>query len=136
MRQTFRRQERLKSSKTIKQLFTGGHSFLLYPFKVNWLPATHVGRFPARVMISVSKKNYPKASERNHLKRLIREAYRKNKYMLYDYLKEYGLYFDFSLVYIGKSREDQATIERKIILLFQRLISEAEKYSRTKNKII
>lgn len=134
MRQTFRKQERLKSSKTIKQLFSGGHSFLLYPFKVNWLPAKSGGMFPARVMISVSKKNFPKASERNHLKRLIREAYRKNKYMLYGYLGELGLYCDLSVVYIGKSKEDETTIERKIILLFQRLISEAGQYSKAKNK--
>lgn len=129
MRQSFKKEERLKSSKVIRQLFVSGHSFIQYPFKVNWIPAETRGTFPARVLISVSKKNFRKASERNHLKRLCREAYRKEKHLLYEFLDAKKMACNFSLVYIGKSAEEYSNIHKKIFTLLERLISELEVYN-------
>ncbi len=126
MRQTFRKEERLKSSKAIKQLFSCGKSFLVHPFKVNWQIRAEKGKYPTRLLISVSKRNFRKAVERNHLKRICREAYRKNKYLLYEFLEQNNLQCDLSLVYIGKKSDDYSQIEKKIIILINRLISELE----------
>ncbi len=128
MRQTFRKEERLKSSKAIKQLFSQGNSFLVHPFKVNWIIGEEKEKYPARVLIGVSRKNFRKAVERNHLKRLVREVYRKNKYLLYQYLEDRHSSCDFSVIYIGKTEEDYSVIEKKIIILLQRLISELESH--------
>lgn len=125
-RQTFRKEERLKSSKVIKQLFYAGESFLVHPVKVNWLLREDTGRFPARVMISISRKNFRKARDRNHLKRLCREAYRKNKHILYSFLEKKQLQCDLSLVYIGKETTEYSLLEEKIIKLLQRLTKEIE----------
>jgi ribonuclease P protein component len=134
-RKTFKKVERLRSSKVIKQLFNAGDSFLVYPLKVNWLISNEEGRYPARVLISVSRKNFRRASERNQLKRLIREAYRKNKYILHDFLVEKQLQCDFSLVFIGKEAISYSILEEKIIKLLERLNKEidynSDKYNPT-----
>lgn len=126
LKQTFRKQERLKSSKLIKLLFTSGKGFLVHPFKVNWQTRQAEGRYPAKVLISASKKHFRKAVERNHVKRLCKEAYRKNKQVLYDYLVEKNIGCDFSLVYIGREADPYTEIEEKIIAVLHRLISEIE----------
>jgi ribonuclease P protein component len=84
MQFTFRKDERLKSSKLIKELFDKGSSFYLHPFKVLFIPnPDQNGRFH-QVMISVSKKNFKRAVDRNLIKRRIRESYRLNKNLLPD----------------------------------------------------
>lgn len=126
MKQTFRNEERLKSSKIIKMLFGHGNSFFVHPFKVNWLPGEGTAKSPARVLIGVSRKNFRKAAQRNQVKRLCREAYRKNKYFLYEYLNDREVNCNFSLIYIGKTKEKYTNIEEKIIEVIKRLISEIE----------
>lgn len=126
IRQTFRKSERLKSRKIIKALFSRGKSFLVHPFKVNWLIADESNREPARVMISISRRNFRNASDRNHLKRLCREAYRKNKSLLNSFLQENDLNCDFAIIYVGKSKAEYSVVEKKIIMLLNRLISELE----------
>jgi ribonuclease P protein component len=126
MRQTFKKEERLKSSKLIKQLFSHGHSFLVHPFKVNWLITNETGKYPARVLIGASKKNFKNATERNQIKRLSKEAYRKNKYFLYEYLEDRNISCGFSLIYIGRTQLEYSVVEQKIIILLQRLISDIE----------
>ncbi len=126
MRHTFKKEERLKSAKVIKMLFSHGNSFLLHPFKINWKITDKKPKYPARVLVGVSKKNFKKASERNHMKRLCREAYRKNKHFLYSYLDEHSIACDFTIIYIGKVQNDYAKVEKKIIALIERLITEID----------
>lgn len=126
VKQTFRKQERLKSSKMIRVLFTSGNAFLAHPFRVNWIMTDEKRQYPGRILVSVSKKNFRKANERNHIKRLVREAYRKNKYILIDFLEEQSLSCDFSFVYIGKTTMEYSQLEKKIIILLKRLVSELE----------
>ena len=127
-RHTFRKQERLKSSKAVKQLFARGNTFLVHPFKVNWLSDPAPGLFPARVLVGVSRRNLRKAVQRNHMKRLVREAYRKHKYVLYEYLRERNLACDISLIYIGKGDLPYSLVEEKIIVVLERLITELDRH--------
>lgn len=126
MRQTFRKEERLKSSKVIKLLFVKGNSFLVHPFKVNWHVSQGRQKYPARIMIGVSKKHFRNATDRNSQKRICKEAYRKNKYVLYQFLSDHDLTCDFSLIYIGKAKSDFALSEKKIIAVLTRLITEIQ----------
>ncbi|MEZ4983056.1 MAG: ribonuclease P protein component [Saprospiraceae bacterium] len=76
----FPRKERLKNKSVIDNLFSKGQSYSLYPIRVvytiNSEPKTD-----ARIQfaLSVSKRNFKKAVDRNRIRRLVREAYRLEK---------------------------------------------------------
>ncbi len=125
--QTFKKEERLSRKKIIEQLFSEGKSFIEHPFKVVWFDYKLATNFPVQVLISVSKRNFKRAVDRNRLKRLIREAYRKNKESFYNYLKQHDQTQVFALIYISAKTATYKEIERKIILIFERLQSEYEK---------
>jgi ribonuclease P protein component len=90
LRYTFSRQERLKSRKTIGRLFTEGKSYIAYPLRVVWMPLDNPAEDtpPVQMAVSVSKRFFKTAVDRNRMKRLIREAYRLHKHVLYDKLSE------------------------------------------------
>jgi len=91
------------------------------------IPANALFTHPVKCLIGVSKKNYRKAVDRNHLKRLLREAYRPNKHGMYSFLELRGKYCLLAIVYTGKSQLSFAEIERKIIVSLQKIQSDIEK---------
>ena len=107
---TFTREERLKSRKAIGRLFSAGQSFMAYPLRVVWQeePAP-VG---IQVAVSVSKRTFKTAVQRNLLKRRIKEAYRQHKHELYEKLA--GRNVVFMLVYVAKEELPFADIRSGI----------------------
>ena len=79
MQLTFRKEERLKKEKLIKELFEKGSSFYLYPFKVHLMHNPDQAYSFHQVLFSVSKRNFKRAVDRNLIKRRMREAFRLNK---------------------------------------------------------
>jgi ribonuclease P protein component len=75
-RYTLGKNERLKSRKDIEQLFAAGRSFSVFPFKVIYLNSTPAQAPRLQAAFSVSKRHFKKATQRNRIKRLMREAYR------------------------------------------------------------
>lgn len=66
--------DRLKSRKQIESLFKSGEKISLYPFRLLYNIETVQGKIKAG--FTVSSKNFPRAVDRNRIKRLSREAYR------------------------------------------------------------
>lgn len=124
---TFKKEERLCSKKSIDFLFKNGKTFFSYPFNVKWSYNEPSIPTPTQVLIVVSKRNFKKATDRNRIKRLIKEAYRLNKPFLYQYLKEKNTNITFTLIYTEKEILNYQAIEDKIILTLQRLIKIQEK---------
>lgn len=124
--QTFKKEERLSEKKIIEKLFERGCDFYVSPFKVLWEHADFESKYPAKVMIAVSGRNFRKAVDRNRIKRLMREAYRKNKHILYEALQNSSEKYAFMLLYTGKIIIPFRDMESKIILILQRLVKENE----------
>jgi ribonuclease P protein component len=74
--------ERLKRRKTIDHLFKSGQSFLAYPVKVVWCKHELDAEAVLQVAVSVPKRNFKRATDRNLLKRRIKEAWRLQKAQL------------------------------------------------------
>ena len=125
---TFKKSERLTSRRIIGDLVSSGRSFTISPFRVYWMPVAEERKSPVQVAISVSKRRFKKAVIRNKIKRSIKEAYRKNKEVLGNIpARKTGL--SILLVYISDEVLSYSIIEKKLIIMFQRLISANEKSS-------
>ncbi len=83
--------------------------------------------YPVQVIITIPKKNFPKAAHRNRIKRLIREAYRKNKSELYDYLAQKNLKIVIAIIYASKNITTFNEAEIKIKLALKRLMQQYER---------
>jgi ribonuclease P protein component len=126
---TFKKEERLCAKKTIDFLFKNGKPMFSYPFNVKWHYNDLTTTFPAQVLIVVSKRNFKKAKDRNRIKRIIREAYRLHKHILYQYLNDKNKKIVLTLIYTEKEILNYHFVEDKIILTLQRLIKLQEKVS-------
>jgi ribonuclease P protein component len=120
LRFTFKKDERLSSRKLIEKTVAEGKSFLVHPFRLTWLIEKLPSDFHAQVVIVVPKKKFPRAVDRNRIKRQIREAYRKNKHVFYSSLKNKNIQCALMVVYVGKTILSSEEIEKKIQLTLQR----------------
>jgi ribonuclease P protein component len=129
MQETFHKNERLCSRTLIQQLFRAGKTFNSGPFRVHWGIRAGNSASPVQVMIAVPKGLVPKATGRNLVKRRIREAYRRNKQILYGPLNGAGRQITLIISYNTKETLTFEEIRHKIILLLQRLNEAVEKTS-------
>ena len=74
----FSKKDRLYKSSRIESLFLEGERFYESPFKAIWDESYSLDS-RIKIAVSVPKKGLPKANQRNHIKRLVREAFRKQK---------------------------------------------------------
>jgi ribonuclease P protein component len=121
---SFSKDERLSSKKSIEKLFREGSSFFIYPFKVYWLLSPKDTEYPAQVMISVGKRAFKRAVDRNKTKRRIRELYRQNKISLYEHLEPGDRRCLLAIIYTSGAHLEYPELERKIKLVFRRLLQE------------
>jgi len=123
---TFQKSERLYLRNEIKELFLSRKGFSNYPFKIIYQVVEKESDSPVQILISIPKRLFKHAVDRNLLKRRTREAFRKNKHILYEYLEKKNLKLNISFIYISKEIANYSTIENKIILTLQRLIQKNE----------
>lgn len=125
--QTFGKDEKLCSPGEITDLFSKGKQLFKHPVKLLWLATESNKGQKARVIITVSKRNFKHAVQRNRIKRLLRECYRKNKHIIAPLAVDQQLLI--GLIFIGKEIPRINVLESIIIELFHRLNPEHEKTS-------
>jgi ribonuclease P protein component len=117
---TFNKQEKLISRKEIQFLFSEGSVFNSYPFRVLWRQLTE-GDPGLKFAISVPKKNFKRAVDRNLLKRRTREAFRLQKPVIAGILEEKSKSLSLFLIYTSNEIKDYKTIEKGITQVIYKL---------------
>ena len=125
MQQTYNREERLKKKILITRLFNEGKSISVFPIKLVYLETEHAGPYKVQTGVSVSKRNFKKAVDRNHIKRLLREVYRKNKCLIYE--SKHTKKHIFMFIYLGKKEMTYNLLEEKMIALLHKFLKLCEK---------
>ena len=112
--------ERLNSRILIERLFTGGSKSLpAFPLRIVYMPVEGEELPAVSVLISVPKKRFKRAVKRNRVKRQIREAYRKHKYLLIDPLKAAGKKAAIAFIWLDNELHASDEIEEKVKKLLQ-----------------
>jgi len=121
---TLQAHERLKSKKLIDQLFESGQSCFAYPIKLIHQDMVNQNS-PLKMGVSVPKKLINKASDRNLIKRRIRESYRQLCIQLKESCIEKGKQKMFMFIYVGKTIEPYSKIEQSVIDLLDQVIDDS-----------
>ncbi len=105
--------KRLKSKKIIDKLFSEGKSYFSFPIKLVYIKLKDKdGSHGVQYSVSVSKRIFKKAVDRNRVKRQLRESIRLN--MPIDFDKPLDCYLALMFIYVGKEKLEYKTIEAGI----------------------
>lgn len=129
---TYPKNERLKSKIIIGSLFSDGKSVSKYPLRLVYRQAEGNSEVQTKIGVSVSKKYFKKAVDRNYFKRVLRETYRLNKHLLLDNLDQP---YSIMLFYQTKDRLPYEEINTKMIQLFEKFSLQINKTEESENKI-
>ena len=114
-------EEKLKSKKTIDKLFSEGKSVSQSGFTLVYLVNPLLCFYPAQAGFTVPKKFFKHAVDRNRVKRLLREAYRLNKTLLYEKLLVQKQQMALMFVYKGKELPDQEMVTKAVLACLNRV---------------
>ncbi|MCF6295399.1 MAG: ribonuclease P protein component [Flavobacteriaceae bacterium] len=124
MKASFSKKEKLKSKKLIEQLFAEGKSVSAYPLRLIFMETAFIEDVKLKVGVSVSKRNFKKAVDRNRIKRLLRESYRLQKHL---YFNNITTQYAFMILYIGNDKPIYKHLETKMKLLFEQFLIKVSK---------
>ncbi|MBN2745715.1 MAG: ribonuclease P protein component [Bacteroidales bacterium] len=104
-RNKFAKNERLSSKKAIENLFKKGRSGFVFPLKhLYFVEKVQIGE--VEILITIPKRSFKRAVHRNHLKRLIREAYRQQKHHLIEVALAQNLKLQIAFIFVHKEKTD------------------------------
>ncbi|HET8809342.1 MAG TPA: ribonuclease P protein component [Flavobacteriaceae bacterium] len=124
MSEHFPNNEKLKSKKLFDQLFSEGKSVNAFPVKLVFVPIENQENASThKTGVSAPKRKFKKAVDRNRLKRLLREAFRKNKHLINNTEQKYALLF----IYTGKEIVPYSTIFSAVEKLLHKFVEHQKK---------
>ncbi len=126
MDNSFTKAERLHGKKEINNLFDNGEKIFSYPYRIFWhIVDVDNQQVPISIIISVSKRNFKRAVDRNLIKRYIRESYRTQKSLLQDSLENKKI--QIALLYIEKEIKNFHFHEKAIKKMLLKVSEDVEK---------
>lgn len=121
---SLKKTERLCSKKAFEFLFANSKTVFIHPLKIIYASTKTSGPGLTQVAFGVSKRNFKRANKRNRIKRLLREAYRKHKFLAKDGFNQYLM-----VMYIAKEIENYQEIEIKLTKALDIISAKIEKNS-------
>lgn len=113
----FGKDKKLKSRKRIERLFTQGKRYSKFPLvAVYFVDKDQAGQF--KIAVSVPKRKIKKATDRNLIKRRMREAFRRNQLLLKNHHN-----IEVMFIYTASKPLEYQTIEKAILSLIDFLNS-------------
>jgi ribonuclease P protein component len=124
MNGSYPKAEKLKSKSLIDLLFSEGKSVSQFPLRLVYVTCDFEEDVPLKMGVSVSKKYFKKAVDRNYFKRVLRECYRLNKDQLTSVLDQK---YCFMFFYQTHEKLPYSEIEQKTQQLFEKFAKTLEK---------
>jgi len=121
--ETLSKQERLYKKKSIESLYAHGKSIKTPAVICLYHPAIDDSEFPVQALFTAPKRRFARAHDRNRIKRLMKEVYRKEKQALYDHLNNKGEKLALAFIFTGNRLPNFDYVEQKIKYLIRQLIS-------------
>ena len=112
--------ERLCHEPSIQALFKEGESVFAHPFKLTFKHKEAIDALPTQVLFSVSKRNFKLATDRNWVKRRLRELYRTHKRLFYN-AEGLPALQHLAIVYVAKEKIDFNTLKKKWISVSKKI---------------
>ena len=120
---TFRKRERMTSNLLMEALFENGSSQSVSAFPLRAVYQTierHSDHGPAQILISVPKKRFKHAVDRNRVKRQIREAYRQHKQLLWESMADDQETL-VGFVWLSDRHYPSRQVEQRVVKILQRI---------------
>lgn len=120
---TLSKEERICSKKLINELFTGnGRSMTAFPLRVVFMKRTIVDDQPrAAMLVSVPKRYFKHAVDRNRVKRQVREAFRRNKSIITQNLTDDHESVAMAFVWLTNEKFPSSEVENRMVRLLTRI---------------
>lgn len=127
MNEQFGKEYKLCSQKIIDTIFVEKKSVKAYPFVLSYLALPLPNASPFQITVSVPKRIFKKAHDRNRIKRLMRESIRKNKLNLEPFLIAQKTQVALFMIYTAREELTIELLQKKTKQLFKQLIDELSK---------
>ena len=124
MNERFGKSYKLCSRKVIARIFDEGNSVRHYPFLVQFVEQPVEGDQPFQLVFSAPKRTFKKAHERNRIKRLLREAFRKKKLILEEALLQHNKQLALFVIYTAKEELPLQVLLAKTAALLEKITQE------------
>ena len=120
---TLSKEERICSKKLINELFTGnGRSMTAFPLRVVFMKRTIVDDQPrAAMLVSVPKRYFKHAVDRNRVKRQVSEAFRRNKSIITQNLTDDHEAVAMAFVWLTNEKFPSSEVENRMVRLLTRI---------------
>jgi ribonuclease P protein component len=130
MSENFGKEDRLKGNKIVSKIFEGPKKSLkVFPFKAYYSVSIVKGGL-VKYGISVPKKKFKRAVDRNKIKRLIKEALRLNKSILSQELGKQNIEVHVMILFTDEKIPNYHFIEIKIKEILTRLALGIKSYEK------
>lgn len=121
---TLGKNERLKSRKSIEQLFKEGKKINLSPYLIYFIisPITDdLTKFHIQFGVGVATRNFKKAVDRNRIKRVTKEAYRLQKIVLQEKLKSKNIQLNLFFIYTARELPEYNEVYKKVEIILKKI---------------